>query len=102
LVVGLKATSWVGEYGSHNDDGLGTQLQVSRRPGLRRAGSPCYAVNNPPFYGTGGTRRRRYGIKDQTPTRCSLQRQARNGWTAIGLEWIVPNRSAVRVALHEV
>jgi outer membrane immunogenic protein len=60
LVVGLEGDiSWVGEYGSHIDDGLAGDLafqSFTKETWLGTArGRLGYAVNNLLFYGTGGS-----------------------------------------------
>ena len=109
FVFGFEGdASWVGEYGSHIDDGLaGTPL-----PGISpfqsftketwvataraRAG---YAVNNLLFYGTGGYAAAgvEAGVKDSaTDALLVSSSSTRNGWTAGGgLEWgFAPDWSA--------
>jgi outer membrane immunogenic protein len=104
FVFGFEGdASWVGEYGSHLDDGVvgnpaftsstkETWLATARA----RAG---YAVNNLLFYGTGGYAAAgvEAGVKDSgTNAVLASATSTRSGWTAGGgLEWgFAPNWSA--------
>jgi outer membrane immunogenic protein len=112
LVLGFEGDlSWVGEYGSHNDNNNiatgGASLvadptvqSFTKETWLAtarvRAG---YAVNNLLFYGTGGYAGAgvQAGIKDaNTNVLLASATSTRNGWTAGGgIEWgFAPNWSA--------
>ena len=112
LVVGFEGdASWVGEYGSHNDNNNiatgGASLvadptvqSFTKETWLATARVRVgYAVNNLLFYGTGGYAGAgvQAGIKDaNTNTLLASATSTRNGWTAGGgLEWgFAPNWSA--------
>jgi len=109
LVVGLEGdVSWVGEYGSHIDDGLaGVPLpgvspfqSFTKETWLGTArGRLGYAVNNLLFYGTGGFAAAgvEAGVKNSaTNALIASSTSTRSGWTAGGgLEWgFAPNWSA--------
>jgi outer membrane immunogenic protein len=110
LVVGFEGdVSWVGEYGSHIDDGLANLnnpagpfavQSFTKETWLATArGRLGYAVNNLLFYGTGGYAAAgvEAGIKDSnTNALLASATSTRNGWTAGGgLEWgFAPNWSA--------
>src|SRR6202047_3813585 len=104
LVVGFEGdVSWVGEYGSHFDDGLAGNpafQSFTKETWLATArGRLGYAVNNLLFYGTGGyaVAGVEAGIKDaNTNALLASATSTRNGWTAGGgLEWgFAPNWSA--------
>jgi outer membrane immunogenic protein len=104
LVVGFEGdVSWVGEYGSHFDDGLAGNpafQSFTKETWLATArGRLGYAVNNLLFYGTGGyaVAGVEAGIKDaNTNALLASSSSTRNGWTAGGgLEWgFAPNWSA--------
>ena len=104
FVFGFEGdASWVGEYGSHLDDGaVGNPAFTSSTKetwvatARVRAG---YAVNNLLFYGTGGYAAAgvEAGIKDSgTNAVLASATSTRSGWTAGGgLEWgFAPNWSA--------
>jgi outer membrane immunogenic protein len=104
FVFGFEGdASWVGEYGSHLDDGaVGNPAFTSFTKetwvatARVRAG---YAVNNLLFYGTGGYAAAgvEAGIKDSgTNALLASATSTRSGWTAGGgLEWgFAPNWSA--------
>jgi outer membrane immunogenic protein len=104
LVVGLEGdVSWVGEYGSHIDDGLAGDLafqSFTKETWLATArGRLGYAVNNLLFYGTGGYAAAgvEAGVKNSaTNALIASSTSTRSGWTAGGgLEWgFAPNWSA--------
>jgi outer membrane immunogenic protein len=104
LVVGLEGDiSWVGEYGSHIDDGLAGDLafqSFTKETWLGTArGRLGYAVNNLLFYGTGGFAAAgvEAGVKNSaTNALIASSTSTRSGWTAGGgLEWgFAPNWSA--------
>jgi outer membrane immunogenic protein len=104
LVVGFEGdVSWVGEYGSHFDDGLAGDpafQSFTKETWLATARARFgYAVNNLLFYGTGGYAGAGVtaGIKDATTNALLVSSTStRNGWTAGGgLEWgFAPNWSA--------
>ena len=112
LVVGFEGdVSWVGEYGSHFDDGLagipgfvappapGFQSFTKETWLVTARGRFGYAVNNLLFYGTGGYAGAGVtaGVKDAgTNVLLASASDTRNGWTAGGgLEWgFAPNWSA--------
>ena len=104
FVFGFEGdASWVGEYGSHLDDGaVGNPAFTSSTKetwvatARARAG---YAVNNLLFFGTGGYAAAgvQAGIKDSgTNAVLASATSTRSGWTAGGgLEWgFAPNWSA--------
>lgn len=104
FVFGFEGdASWVGEYGSHFDDGaVGNPAFTSSTKetwvatARARAG---YAVNNLLFFGTGGYAAAgvQAGIKDSgTNAVLASATSTRSGWTAGGgLEWgFAPNWSA--------
>jgi outer membrane immunogenic protein len=116
FVIGFEGdASWVGEYGSHNDNNNIANNGFTSGPSVFadsafqsftketwlgtarvRVG---YAVNNLLFYGTGGYAGAgvQAGIKDvNTNTLLASATSTRNGWTAGGgLEWgFAPNWSA--------
>lgn len=104
FVFGFEGdVSWVGEYGSHFDDGLAgnpayTSFTKETWLGTAR-GRLGYAVNNLLFYGTGGYAGAGVtaGVKD-TGTNALIvsSSSTRSGWTAGGgLEWgFAPSWSA--------
>jgi outer membrane immunogenic protein len=105
FVFGLEGDiSWVGEYGSHPDDGpiAGSLAFTSftKETWLATARARFgYAVNNLLFYGTGGYAGAGVtaGIKDTNTNALIVSSSStRNGWTAGGgLEWgFLPNWSA--------
>jgi outer membrane immunogenic protein len=118
FVIGFEGdASWVGEYGSHVDDGLaGVPTQIIPGPPPTTINSPFqsftketwnatarvrvgYAVNNLLFYGTGGYAGAGVteGVKSAaTNALLASSSSTRNGWTAGGgLEWgFAPNWSA--------
>ena len=104
FVVGVEGDfSWVGEYGSHFDDGLaGNPAFQSFTNETWNATARVrlgYAVDNLLFYGTGGYAGAGVaaGIKDATTNALLVsQSSTRSGWTAGGgLEWgFAPNWSA--------
>jgi len=110
LVFGFEGDiSWVGEYGSHFDDGLANinapngpfAIQsFTKETWLATArGRVGYAVNNLLFYGTGGYAGAgvEAGIKDSNiNVLLASATSTRSGWTAGGgLEWgFAPNWSA--------
>jgi outer membrane immunogenic protein len=97
FVLGLEGdASWVGEYGSHPDDGpvVGNPAFASftRETWLATARARFgYAVNNLLFYGTGGYAGAGVtaGVKDANTGALIVSSSAtRNGWTAGGgIEW---------------
>jgi outer membrane immunogenic protein len=104
LVVGFEGdVSWVGEYGSHIDDGLNgdpTFQSFTKETWLATArGRLGYALNNLLFYGTGGYAAAgvEAGVKSSiTNVLIASSTTTRSGWTAGGgLEWgFAPNWSA--------
>jgi outer membrane immunogenic protein len=110
LVLGFEGDlSWVGEYGSHIDDGLASVnnpagpfaiQSFTKETWLATARVRFgYAVNNLLFYGTGGYAGAgvQAGIKDaNTNALLASATSTRSGWTAGGgLEWgFAPNWSA--------
>jgi len=104
FVFGFEGdASWVGEYGSHPDDGLvGNPAFTSftKETWVATArGRAGYAVDNLLFYGTGGYAAAgvEAGVKDaNTGALLSSATSTRSGWTAGGgLEWgFAPNWSA--------
>ena len=104
FVFGFEGdASWVGEYGSHPDDGLAgnpafTSFTKETWVATARARAG-YAVNNLLFFGTGGYAAAgvEAGIKDSgTNAVLASATSTRSGWTAGGgLEWgFAPNWSA--------
>jgi outer membrane immunogenic protein len=104
FVFGFEGdASWVGEYGSHPDDGLAgnpafTSFTKATWVATAR-GRAGYAVNNLLFYGTGGYAAAgvEAGVKDaNTGALLASATSTRSGWTAGGgLEWgFAPNWSA--------
>jgi Outer membrane protein beta-barrel domain len=101
FVFGLEGdVSWVGEYGSHIDDGLaGTPLpgispfqSFTKETWLVTARARFgYAVNNLLFYGPGGYAGAgvEAGVKDSATNALLVSSSStRNGWTAGGgIEW---------------
>jgi outer membrane immunogenic protein len=104
FVFGFEGdASWVGEYGSHPDDGLAGNLaftSFTKETWVATArGRLGYAVNNLLFYGTGGYAAAgvEAGVKDaNTGALLASATSTRSGWTAGGgLEWgFAPNWSA--------
>jgi outer membrane immunogenic protein len=104
FVFGFEGdASWVGEYGSHPDDGLvGNPAFTSftKETWVATArGRAGYAVDNLLFYGTGGYAAAgvEAGVKDaNTGALLASATSTRSGWTAGGgLEWgFAPNWSA--------
>jgi outer membrane immunogenic protein len=105
FVFGMEGdASWVGEYGSHLDDGpvIGDPAVTSftKETWLVTARARFgYAVNNLLFYGTGGYAGAGVtaGLKDSGTNALIVSSSGtRNGWTAGGgLEWgFAPNWSA--------
>ena len=112
FVFGLEGDiSWVGEYGSHFDDGLAGAAPIppstispfqsfTKETWLGTArGRLGYAVNNLLFYGTGGYAAAgvEAGVKNSaTNALIASSTSTRSGWTAGGgLEWgFAPNWSA--------
>jgi outer membrane immunogenic protein len=104
FVFGFEGdASWVGEYGSHPDDGLAGSLaftSFTKETWVATArGRLGYAVNNLLFYGTGGYAAAgvEAGVKDaNTGALLASATSTRSGWTAGGgLEWgFAPNWSA--------
>jgi outer membrane immunogenic protein len=110
FVFGLEGDiSWVGEYGSHIDDGLANvnnpngpfdAQSFTKETWLATARARFgYAVNNLLFYGTGGYAGAgvEAGIKNAATNALLVSSSStRNGWTAGGgLEWgFAPNWSA--------
>jgi outer membrane immunogenic protein len=104
FVLGFEGdASWVGEYGSHFDDGLAgdpTIQSFTKETWLATARARFgYAVNNLLFYGTGGYAGAgvEAGIKNAaTNVLLASATSTRNGWTAGGgIEWgFAPNWSA--------
>jgi outer membrane immunogenic protein len=104
FVFGFEGdASWVGEYGSHLDDGAAgnpafTSFTKETWVATARARAG-YAVDNLLFYGTGGYAAAgvEAGIKDSgTNALLASATSTRSGWTAGGgLEWgFAPNWSA--------
>jgi outer membrane immunogenic protein len=106
LVLGFEGDlSWVGEYGSHNDDGISANASLADQSFTKetwlgtarvRAG---YAVNNLLFYGTGGWAGAGVDAGMKSTANNALvfsSSSTRSGWTAgAGLEWgFAPNWSA--------
>jgi outer membrane immunogenic protein len=104
FVFGFEGdASWVGEYGSHLDDGfVGNPAFTSSTKETWVAtvrGRAGYAVDNLLFYGTGGYAAAgvEAGVKDSgTNAVLASATSTRSGWTAGGgLEWgFAPNWSA--------
>jgi outer membrane immunogenic protein len=104
FVFGFEGdASWVGEYGSHPDDGLAGNpafTSFTKETWVATArGRAGYAVDNLLFYGTGGYAAAgvEAGVKDaNTGALLSSATSTRSGWTAGGgLEWgFAPNWSA--------
>jgi outer membrane immunogenic protein len=104
FVFGFEGdASWVGEYGSHLDDGfVGNPAVTSftKETWVATArGRAGYAVDNLLFYGTGGYAAAgvEAGVKDSgTNAVLASATSTRSGWTAGGgLEWgFAPNWSA--------
>jgi outer membrane immunogenic protein len=106
LVLGFEGDlSWVGEYGSHNDDGISANASLADQSFTKenwlgtarvRLG---YAVNNLLFYGTGGWAGAGVdaGIKSTANNALVFSSSStHSGWTAgAGMEWgFAPNWSA--------
>ena len=104
FVFGFEGdASWVGEYGSHPDDGLAGNpafTSFTKETWVATArGRAGYAVDNLLFYGTGGYAAAgvEAGVKDaNTGALLASATSTRSGWTAGGgLEWgFAPNWSA--------
>jgi outer membrane immunogenic protein len=104
FVIGFEGdASWVGEYGSHPDDGLAGNpafTSYTKETWVATArGRLGYAVNNLLFYGTGGYAAAgvEAGVKDaNTGALLASSSSTRSGWTAGGgLEWgFAPSWSA--------
>jgi outer membrane immunogenic protein len=104
FVFGFEGdASWVGEYGSHPDDGLAGNpafASFTKETWVATArGRAGYAVDNLLFYGTGGYAAAgvEAGVKDaNTGALLASATSTRSGWAAGGgLEWgFAPNWSA--------
>jgi outer membrane immunogenic protein len=116
FVFGFEGdVSWVGEYGSHNDNNSvifaspGTPTSLFADPGIQSftrenwlataRGRVGYAVDNLLFYGTGGYAAAGVdvGVKSAlTNVLIASSNETRSGWTAgAGLEWgFLPSWSA--------